>query len=105
MRRITLRHNYEAGGVFVQTMDDSRPLDPADSRQPLAMGEKRIHERAGRRTGRGMDDHALRLVDHDQVFVFVHDVKRQFLRQDASWFRRRDGVPDGLACLDLVRGS
>src|SRR5262245_55373491 len=40
---VGLRHDHEAGGVLVETMDNSGPLDPADTRQAVAaMGNQRI---------------------------------------------------------------
>ena len=55
---------------------------------------ERVHERAVRVPRRGVDDHAARLVDHDDVRVLIDDVERDVLGRERD-FR-------GLGQLDAV---
>src|ERR1051326_3203173 len=58
-------------------MDDSGAPLAADAAQIVDVMEQRVDERAARMSGGGMDDHARRLVDDDQVAILVDDVERQ----------------------------
>ena len=76
MRAVVLGHDEQAGGVLVEPMHDARPLHAADARQAVAaMGDERVHERAGLMSRRRVDDQPGRLVDDDEVVVLVHDGK------------------------------
>lgn len=71
-------------------MNDSRTLDTADSRQVIAtMKQKRVHQRSPGRSRSRMNRHAGRLVDHNQIPVFIRHVKRNILRLRIGFFRRR----------------
>ena len=77
---IVLGHYHEPAGVLVETMDDARPADPADSRQAgAAMGEKGVYQRSAAMPWCGVNDQAGRLVDHQEVGVLVDDPKRDVL--------------------------
>lgn len=56
------------------------------------MGEQGVDERAVLVAGRGVHDHAARLVDDDEVVVLIHHVQRQVLRYQlrGSGVRQRD---------------
>ena len=55
----------------------------ADAGETLpAVGEQGVDERAVLVTGRGVHDHAARLVDDDEVRILVHHVQRQILRHE-----------------------
>ena len=63
------------------------------------MPEQSVYKRAVRIAGRGVDDHALRLVDDQQVGVLIHDIERYVLRLGVERYRL------GQFGLDLVTGS
>ena len=67
-------------------MDDARPVRfvPARDRVP----EQAVDQRAAGVTCRWMDDHARRLVDHQQMLVLPGDPERSRLRLET---RRRGG--------------
>ncbi len=44
------------------------------------MRQKRIHQRTVMITSTRMDDHIRRLVDNQQVFIFINDIESYFLR-------------------------
>ena len=92
-RRRRARHQQHARGVAVEAVHDAGPIGAADPGQrPEPMGE-RVHHRAAPRAGRGVHDHAGRLVDGEQVCVLVEDGKGERL-----WLRRQRL---GLGQLDL----
>ncbi len=74
---IVLGDHHQPGGVLVEAVDDARPLDAADTGKTFAaMRDQRVDQRAGGMSGGRVDDQAARLVDDDQVVVFVDDVQR-----------------------------
>ena len=54
--------------------------------------------------GRGMDDQAGRLVQHQEVGVLVQDVERQRLRHGFGGLRRRNIDDETVAAFDLAGG-
>ena len=74
MRRIVLGDDQEAGRVFVEAVNDPGPFDAADPGQAFsAMGNQRVDQGTGLVSGRRMDHETRRLVDDEQVVVFVDD--------------------------------
>ncbi len=70
-------HQHQARGIAVETVDDT---GPAGLPTPRAERQQPVHQRAlPCRPGR-MDDHAGRLVHHEQVLVLVDDCDLQFFR-------------------------
>src|SRR4029453_980803 len=79
-RAVALGDPREAAGILVEGMYDAGPLDAADARQAgAAMGDQRVDQGAGWVACGRMDHQASRLVDHDQVGVFVDDGERNGL--------------------------
>ena len=84
---VVLRHHHQAGGVLVEPVHDAGTADAADAgKAGAAMGDQRIHQRAGLVAGGRMHDQALRLVDDDDVVVLEDDIERDIL---ALGLRRR----------------
>ena len=81
MRRLCLGDDHQAAGVLVEPMHDSRAADPADAGEArAAMGQQRVDESAVGISRGGMDNHARRLVDDDQVCILKADIERDRLR-------------------------
>ena len=103
VRGIVFRHHHYTRCVLVETVHDARPAHAANSRQARAtVREERIHERAvGVARGR-MDDQACRLVEHQEIAVFMEDVEIKRLR--LGFGRNRGGDIDdvALARFDLA---
>ena len=66
------------------------------------MLHERVHERAAGVTRRGVDDHALRLVYHDEIVVLVDNVERNILRLYLERLRRGDFDLENVALLGLI---
>ena len=65
--------NYQqARGVAVEAVDDARPLGMRAARRQPA---ERLSQRGATVAGRGVRDHARRLVDHEQMLVAVDDLE------------------------------
>ncbi len=105
MCAVGLGHDHQPGGVLVEPVHDAGPLDAADARQRVAaMGDQRVHQRAGRIAGSGMDHEPARLVDHDDLVVLKHDVERDAFGLRYGRFGRRNCDRDRLAGVDAVPG-
>src|SRR5699024_762330 len=80
MRGVVLRDNQQSARVLIDAVYDSRADDAVYARQVANVPEQSVYKRAVRIAGRGVDDHALRLVDDQQVGVLIHDIERYVLR-------------------------
>lgn len=84
--------NDAARGVFVETVNDARALDSIDAGELVsAVMEKGVDEGAIGIACGGVNHHAVRFVEDDEVFVFVQDVERDVLRNEFEG----DGFGDG----------
>ena len=78
----------------------TRPGAHAFAGQRCDVREQRVDQRAVGRAVRGMRHHAGRLVDDQQVVVFVDDVERDRFGLGAERARRLDRVLDAVAGLE-----
>ena len=102
---IVLCHHDAAAGVLVQSMDDAWTGDPADAAQlALAVGQERVNEGAGRVSRRGMNAHARRFVDDQQVIVLKEDIKGDGLRFEFARHRRGKDHLNAIAVFRKVAG-
>ncbi len=106
VRRVGLGDDHDAGGLLVQAVHQPRPLLPADRGDRAAFGsevmEQRVDERAAPVAGRGMNDQPRRLIEHQEVGVFMEDLKGNGLRVQFQRFRTRNLQHDRVAGLDFV---
>jgi len=78
--RLGLGDDDKAAGALVEPMHDARSADPADAGQArAAMGQERVDESAVGVSRGGVDNHARRLVDDDQVCILKLDLERDRL--------------------------
>ena len=110
MRAVVLGDDEQARRILVEPVDDAGPLDPADARQAVAaMGDERIHERAGFVTGGRMHHEPGRLVDDDEVIVLVDDVERdrfaQWLGRDGRGKVEQHRCPSGKLLVRIEGGG
>lgn len=81
MGPVRLGNDEEPGRVLVDAVHDPWPSNAADARKlPGTVMKQRIDECAIRISGGGMDDHASRLVDDDEMLVLVNDDQIDLLR-------------------------
>ena len=81
MREVVFRYNKETGGVLIYTVDDAGALLSADAGETVpAVPEQSVYKSAVRMAGRGMDDHAARFVDDNDVCILEYYVERDVLR-------------------------
>lgn len=94
VRHVRLGHDQQARGILVDTMDDPGPRHAADAgKLPLAMVQQRVNQRAVQIACGRVDNQPRRLVDHDQVGVFVDHHQGNVLRHRLG--RHDLGHPDG----------
>lgn len=76
MGLIVLGDDKQAAGVHVEAVHDARPLDTTNAGQAVTtMRDEGVDERAGLMPSTWVHNKSGRLVDDDQVFVFVDDIK------------------------------
>ncbi len=83
MGALVLCQQDQAGGLFVQAMDDARPLLAADPLNIRLITQHGIHERPGSVSRGRMHHHASRFIDNDQVLIFEDDIEGDILRDQA----------------------
>ena len=100
VRGEVLRHDDDTGGVLVQAVHDARArrVDAEAVRQPAAVMEQRVDQRAGMVAAPRMHHHSLRLVEHDHLLVLEEHAERDVLRNQVRIggisVRDTDAVPD-----------
>ena len=80
MRRVVLRDDESAAGLFVETMNNPRAFLSPNAGKIAAVGEQRVHERMLLMTRARMHDNSGRLVQDEEVVVFENDIERDLLR-------------------------
>ena len=113
---IIFTHNNAACGILVDPVYDARTQDAVDTGQgSFTVIHDGIDECTCIVPGSGMDDHALGLVDDEDILIFIQDIQRNILRQyirehphredngdcfifrdTGTWFHRPAVYPDQL---------
>ena len=102
MRLVILHGNHQSGCVHIDTVNNTRSDNTVDVRKLTGTVEKqRIYERPGIMTRSRMDDHPLRLIDDDQIIIFIYNIQRDIFRFCISIDRRRKINIDLLSSLHL----
>ena len=87
MSAVVFGHDDQPGGVFVEPMNDPWPALPPHTFDLRAVIQHDVDQRPVCVAGRRMHYHARRLVNHQQVFIFIDDDQRNLLGLHAD--RRR----------------
>ena len=82
--------DHQAGGVFIEAMDDARPVALALGQFRVA-AEQGVEQRAVRVPRRRVGGQARRFVDDGQIVVLINHFERDVLRDEAAGRRRGDG--------------
>lgn len=102
---VVLGDDEEAGGVFVDAVDDAGAGDAADAGKGVAaMGEEGVYQRHVGVAGGGVDGEAGGFVDDEEVVVFVDDIEGDSLRFDVGGHYFGDGEGEFLARFYLGIG-
>ena len=103
MGRIVLGHDHDARRLLVEPVHDARSAHAADPREAVAaMGEQCIDQRVVGIAGCRMHHETGRLVQDQQVGVFIEDVQIELLRLGLSGLGRRHVEQVALALFDLA---
>ena len=100
MGMVVFCHDQTPRCILVETMNNSRAFAPALLRELLAVMEESIHDRSGPVPCGRMNHHSGRLVNHQDVRVFVQNIQRQILRFGFNGLRGRLLHPQLLAAPD-----
>src|SRR5882762_5089573 len=76
VRGIVFRYQNDTRRAFVETMHDARTKGIAALRQRLPAAEQRVHQRTAGIAGTCVHGHAGRLVDGQNVVVFIENIER-----------------------------
>ena len=88
---VVLGYDKTAAGVLIESMDNSRPGNPANAAElSLTVVEEGVDQRARRVAGRGVDADSRSLVENDQMLIFKENVERNRFGQDIAVFGLRD---------------
>jgi hypothetical protein len=101
---LRLRHHHQPGRVLVEPVHDPGALDAADRGQILAVAEEGVDQGPGGVARRRVDDEAGRLVEDQELRVFVEDDERNVLGEEVELLRRRLVDLDAIADRDLGSG-
>lgn len=94
MAGVILGNHETAAGIFIETMNNSGPRHSADAAQlPAAMMQQGIDQRVFAVPCSGMNDHARRFIEHDDVVILEKNFERQIFRLCPG--RRGLGMNDG----------
>ena len=104
MRGLGARDDQQARGFLVDAMDDARPFAAGIRWHRAATAEERVDERPAPVAWRRVHHHAGGLVDHEEMFILVHDRQGNVLGQYVAPGGRRHHHRDGLAAPWLVAG-
>ena len=105
MRAVGLGRHHDAGGLLVEPVDDTRPLDAANARQAVAaMEDQRIDQGASPVARAGVNDQTGRLVDDDEFGVLVENVERDIFAGRFGGFGLGKLDRDAVACRNLALG-
>jgi hypothetical protein len=83
LRRNGFRHHHQTGGVFIQTVNDTRARHIGNRRIVV---QQRIQHSTVRVARARMNNQIARFVDHEDVIIFVNDIERNILRLEARLF-------------------
>ncbi len=80
MGKIIFCNNEQAGGVFIDTVDNAGPTLTADTGERVtAVIKQCVYKSTVRMSGGRMHDHAALLVYYNKVSVLINDIKRDVL--------------------------
>jgi hypothetical protein len=88
VRSVILGYDKAPARFFVETMNNSRALFTADSRQRRAVVEERVDQSVFAMTRTRMNYKARGLIDNNEIVVFEENLERNSLWQGLDLFQR-----------------
>ena len=102
VRRVVFGDDEQPGGVLVEPMHDAGTPDATDPGKTVAaMGDQRLHQGSRGMAGRGVNDQACGLIQHEQVVVFIPDVQNPGFADQLARLRLRQRNADRRPGADL----
>src|SRR5688572_27808331 len=71
-------------GIFVESMDNTRPFLPADPFEFGIISKDRIDKRSARMARCWVDYHSCRFIDYDQIIILKQNIQRNIFRDQIS---------------------
>ena len=101
---VIFRHNHHSGSVLVKAVDNARTKLTTNAFQITAMVEQAIDKGPGSVSCRRVNHKAGRLVQHNDIGVFMEDGKWNWFGFAGDRLRRRDFRPDSVVAPDDISG-
>ena len=79
MGSVIFRDHHRATRLLIEPVHDARTLMAADAGKVRAMMKQRVHQSMRLVASAGMNHQPGRLIEHEQVVVFVENPERNFL--------------------------
>ena len=80
MHVIILNRHHNAGSILIDAVNDTGSDNAVDiGKIALAVSEQRIDQSLIMMTRAGMNYHALRLIDNDEIIILIKNIKRDIL--------------------------
>lgn len=102
MSLVILGRHHHPRGVLVETMDDAGPEFATDAGEIVTVMEESVDQGPLTVTRRRMNDQSGRLVDDDEMRVFVKNLQRQFLGHHFRGAHGGEGDADRFSPLQLL---
>ena len=102
VHRVGLGHDQHAARIAIQPVDDARPRLAADRAELLEVKREGAGQRAAPMPAGRMHDHPRRLVDRDDVLIFIENVERDVLRMRPRRIHRRQNDANPVPGAQLV---
>ena len=103
MRLICFCNYQKTRSVFIYTVNDSGSDNAVyTGKARAAMFKKRIHKCSVVVSRRGMNDHSLRFIDNEKIFVFVNYIERNILSNNFKRPRFGLFITNNVSVFDTV---
>ena len=84
---VGLSGDHDSRRIFIQSMNDARADDAIDAGQfPLTVVEQGIDQGPVIVSGCRMNDHPARLIDDDDILIFINDIERNIFGLNVIFF-------------------
>jgi hypothetical protein len=106
VRGLALGDDHQAARVLVEAVHNPRPPNPTDAGEAgAAMAQQGVDKGTVWVSRCGMDNHARRLVDDDQMCILEADIERDWLRGGGCrMLNLRENYDEILVVSDTLRG-
>jgi hypothetical protein len=104
VRQVIFSYDKQAGCLFINSMNDAGANAARRFRERVEVIDESVGKRARFYARARMHDHSRRLIDHDQIIIFVNDIQPDRLRNDLDGRGLRQINFDEITCAQAIAG-